>query len=341
MSTPLVLDMNQWNPASNRYMQPRINDRGLKSITVISTQSNRSLYLSLPLMMCWGISDFVDEKTGESDGKYNISLQFPRDSSPESEKAIQKLKEFENQLIEDAVKNSEAWFGRKQTREITEFSYFPFLKYSKNKDTKMIDNTRPPTLRPKVPCFNGVWKVEIYDPKGEMLFPCENQPGITPIDFVPKQSQVISVIQCGGVWVGGKGWGLTWKLVQCVVKPQVMVTPFGRLHIKLSDSDIETMSAPVVQSKEVEDPTFVEDSDEEEPEKPAPVVKKIVKKVTKPAEPEVKAEVAQPEVVEPDVVEPDVVEPEVVESDVVEPEVEEEKPKPVIVKKKIIKKVAK
>lgn len=331
MSTPLVLDMNQWNPNSNRYMQPRINDRGLKSITVISTQSNRSLYLSLPLMMCWGISDFTDEKTGESDGKYNISLQFPRDSTPESEKAIQKLKEFENQLIEDAVKNSEAWFGRKQTREITEFSYFPFLKYSKNKDTKMIDHTRPPTLRPKVPCFNGVWKVEIYDPKGEMLFPCENQPGSSPIDFVPKQSQVISVIQCGGVWVGGKGWGLTWKLVQCVVKPQVMVTPFGRLHIKLSDSDIETMSAPVEQSKEVEDPTFVEDSDEEEePEKPAPIVKKIVKKVTKPAEPEVEPEVAQLEVVEPEVVESEA-----------EPEVEEEKPKPVIVKKKIIKKVVK
>jgi hypothetical protein len=47
-------------------MQPKINDRGAKSINIISTQSNRALHISTPLMMTWGISDFVDEKTGRA-----------------------------------------------------------------------------------------------------------------------------------------------------------------------------------------------------------------------------------------------------------------------------------
>jgi hypothetical protein len=243
--------------------------------------------------LTWGISDFTDEK-GESDGKYSISLQFPNTeyTNPESELALQKLKEFEDQIINDAVKNSEVWFGKKQSREITEYGYFPFLKYSKNKDTKQIDYSRPPSLRPKVPNYDNVWKVEVYDTKGSLLFPSDNKYA-TPIDFVPKQSKVACVIQCGGIWIGGKGWGLTWKLVQCVVKPQVMESVFGKCHIKLSDSDMEQIekgpvatesSEPVTPKPSLEQVTYAENSDDEaepEPEPVAPVaapVKKIIKK---------------------------------------------------------------
>jgi len=76
-SAPIVLSNSDWNTSAIRYMQPKINDRGGKSINIISTQSNRSLHISTPLMMTWGISDFVDEKTGESDGKFSMSLVFP------------------------------------------------------------------------------------------------------------------------------------------------------------------------------------------------------------------------------------------------------------------------
>lgn len=304
--TPVVLEMQNWMPSAVKYMQPKVNDKGGKSINVISLQSNRGLHITLPLLLTWGISDFTDEK-GESDGKYSISLQFPNAeyTNPESELALQKLKEFEDQIINDAVKNSEVWFGKKQSREITEYGYFPFLKYSKNKDTKQIDYSRPPSLRPKVPNYDNVWKVEVYDTKGSLLFPSDSKYA-TPIDFVPKQSKVACVIQCGGIWIGGKGWGLTWKLVQCVVKPQVMESVFGKCHIKLSDSDMEQIEKGPVTNDQPSEPaaaaakpsleqaTYTENSDDEadpEPEAPAPVfapveptpapvpVKKIIKKV--------------------------------------------------------------
>jgi hypothetical protein len=282
-STPVVLNIDSWNPAMNKYMQPKLNKQGGKSITLISKQSSRSLHISTPLMTTWGIGDFVNEQ-GESDGKYSISLVFPNEdyATKSSTVFLEKMKEFENQIIEDAVANSELWWGEKMSKELVKHTFFPFLKYAKMKDSKKIDTTKPPHIKAKVPIWEGKWGVEIYDTKNNMLFPCENE-DMTPMDFVPRLSNVACVIQCGGIWIGGKGWGLTWKLVQCVVKPKEVASVFGRCHVQLSedevdtinkqefDEDVATMQSPVpepvpalptpvataVQS------TFVEDSDDE------------------------------------------------------------------------------
>lgn len=268
----MVLDMNKWDQSSIRYMKPKVNDRGGKSINVISSQTNRGLHIILPMMMTWGISDYVDEKTGESDGKYTISLQFPRemDQTPETMEALNKLKAFEDQLLNDAVKYSSTWFDEEQEKAIVKHSYYSFLKYPKDKITGKKDFTKPPTLRAKVPNYQGVWKVQIFDTKAEQIFPCEYD-SATPMEFVPKQSNVKAVIQCGGIWVGGKGWGLTWKLNQCVVKPQVLENIFdGGLKFSItpeeSDAIVKGPTKMIEEQSETEDQvdsTYVADSDDD------------------------------------------------------------------------------
>lgn len=317
MSKPVVLTCPEWNPSAIKYMAPKINDRGGKSINIISKQSNRSLHISTPLLMSWGISDFVDDK-GESDGKFSMSLNFPNNeyASKATNEFLQKLKDFENQILDDAVTNSELWWGEEMSREVAKHTFFPFLKYSKNKDTKKIDLSKPPSIRAKVPFYDSRWAVEIYNTKSDLLFPCGNS-NLTPVDFVPKQSQVACVLQCGGIWIGGKGWGLTWKLIQCVVKPREVVSVYGRCHIELSAEDRDALdtqkvaddaddsdSEPVKKSLVTEVvETEVADSDEEiEPEvaaleepEPAPV-KKVVKKAAAPAplEPPIAVQVEEP-----------------------------------------------
>ena len=308
MSTPVVLTVADWNTSSIKYMAPKINKSGGKAISVISNQTKRSLHISTPLMMTWGVSDFVDDK-GDSDGKFGISLNFPMEGhkNPATDTFLQKLKDFENQILDDAVKNSELWWGEEMSREVAKHTFFPILKYSKNKDTKKIDHSKPPSIRAKVPNYEGKWAVEIYDTKQNMIFPCENE-NLTPVDFIPKMSQVACVLQCGGIWIGGKGWGLTWKLVQCVVKPREIVSVYGRCQIKLSAEETETLESQEI-NEDVDHPeeesvpasrpaaSTVEDSDGEEdavPEQkvsePEPVVEKPaaaapVKKVVKKAAP--------------------------------------------------------
>ena len=278
-----VVGFTDWNTGAIKYMPPKINDKGAKSITLISKQTNRTLHISTPLMMTWGISDFVDDK-GESDGKYSISLNFPNEEykTAATNDFLQKLKDFENQILDDAVRNSELWWGEEMSRELVKHTFFPFLKYSKNKDTKKVDYTRPPSIRAKVPFYDGKWAVEIYNPSGELIFPCENSM-MSPMDFVQKLSNVACVIQCSGIWIGGKGWGLTWKMVQCVVKPREIVSVYGKCHIQLTSEDVDQMSKPMVTSTVAEDEdgivdavptsTEVEDSDGEVVDEVPPPVK--------------------------------------------------------------------
>lgn len=322
--SPVVLSVPEWIPTNTRFMQPKVNERGGKSISIISGQSNRGLHISLPFLNTWGVSDFVDEKTGESDGKYSISLSFPNDeyATPAAKQALDKLKEFENHILDAAVKNSEVWWGEEMSREVAKHTFFPFLKYSRNKDTKKIDTSKPPTIRAKVPFYDGRWNVEVYNVKSQMEFPCDD--ASTPMDHIPARSQVACVLQCGGIWIGGKGWGLTWKLFQCVVKknPQSVALK-GICNVHLSPEDMEEQGGspdtprpapePVAAAKQKPAaPTpaaaaQVEDSDSEEEAEPittapAPViepvqepepepvaaaaaapVKKVVKKVVKKA----------------------------------------------------------
>jgi hypothetical protein len=287
-ASSIVIDCNEWDTSKVKYMAPKMNERGGSSINIISTQTNRGLHITTPMMMTWGISDYIDEKTGESDGKFTLSLAFPNKEyeNEETRTFLEKFKAFEEQILNDAVKNSTSWWkGPPKSREVLEFTYFPSLKYSRNRDTHEIDYSRPPGLRAKVPYYGNKWDIEVYDLNSNLIFPSESAIGRTPVDFVPKSSYVACVLKCAGIWIGGKGWGVSWKCVQCVVKPRdnMNVMGSGRCFIKVSAEDqaAAVAAAAGVDSKpaaaapaaqqEVQG-VIVDDSDDDEPAaKPAAV----------------------------------------------------------------------
>tara|TARA_A100001388_G_scaffold122345_2_gene90274 strand:+ start:4086 stop:5084 length:999 start_codon:yes stop_codon:yes gene_type:complete len=307
MSVSDVLTYDSWDTNSIRYMQPRITDRGGRMISIISSQSNRGLKLTTPQLMTWGVSDYVDPTTGESDNRYTIQLSFPLENyqTPETNTFLEKLKVFEQRVIDDAVQHSEAWFGKTRSKEVIKETYYSYLKYSKDKLTRQPDYSKPPSFRPKVHYQNGEWKnLEIYSPQQELLFPDKENTNVTPVDLIPKSSKVMCLIQCTGIWTaGGNSWGVSWKMIQCIVKPRENYTVFGKCQIPMSDDEQtkmekqEIMTTDPINEEEEEvfestatekTSTEVEDSDEEADEEvvveqPEPVKPK--KKVTKKAAP--------------------------------------------------------
>lgn len=263
---------NEWIVNSNRYMQPRLTDKGIKMVSIISNQRNKKLHLQLPLMTCWGIEDFTDKDTGESDGKFKIKLHFRDDGSDESKEAIAKLQAFEETIISDAVSNSEAWFGKKLSRELAEDRYFNFIKVGKNKETKEPDPSRGYYFSPKVNCYNNKWDLEVFDSSNKLVFPSEDE-SLTPMDFVPPGSEVTCGLECKYIWLGAKGWGVSWALKQCVVTPKITDSVIGKLQLEVVQSSESYASPPpVVHSpvavETVTDQNYAEDSDTENvPEK--------------------------------------------------------------------------
>ena len=250
------------------YTKAKVNANGRKSIGILNNENKKSLYISTPLMLTWGVNTYTDEKTGDVQS-YDIALQFPNDeyNNPECVLFLKNMQALEQKIKEDAVANSKDWLNKtKLVPEAVDALWSPMLKYPKVKETGEPDYSRAPTLKVKIPYWEGEIKnVELYNDNKELVFPSEDETNIS--EFIVKGSNVATIIQCGGIWVANGKFGVTWRLFQAVVKPRTTLS--GKCHISLSDKDKELMSKSV-DDEEVSDvtdsvsKTQVEDSDDED-----------------------------------------------------------------------------
>jgi len=284
-----IVSATAFEPSSTvGYAKPKTNKSGGKSVNITNTNTKQALYLSSPLMLTWGAQMFVDEQSGRK--SYTMSVQFPRDDfkNEQTDQFLQNMKEFEAKVKADAIENSKEWLNRtKVTAEVIDALFSPMLKYPKDPSTGEPDLTRAPTLSIKLDCWDGEFNFEIYDMDQKILFPLSDTSGPGPMELITKGSNVAVVIRCGGIWFANGKFGVTWRLVQSVVKPRDNMK--GRCLIKLSNNDKKTLENQETGSEDGEKDavavTMAEDSEseEEQPAKttffePPTEVKKVVKK---------------------------------------------------------------
>jgi hypothetical protein len=269
------------NPDTDvKYAKVKINNSGGKSVGILNAATNTALNLQTPLMLTWGVNENTDKKTGEVQS-YSMALQFPSDEykTPSVSKFFAAMQAFEAKVKRDAITNAKEWFGKAMSAEVINAIFNPVLSYSKNPATGEPDHTKNPTLRVKLPFYDGEWKgIEIYDSNNTALFPSSD--GKSPKDIITKGSDAALIITCGGLWFAGGSFGVTWRLVQAVLKPKPTLS--GRCHIVLDDDEqkritaapsrpitahydddhVPSAAAAASASQEVD----VEDSDEEEEE---------------------------------------------------------------------------
>ena len=266
--TDLIIDGTIFNCEDVMYTSPKANEKGGKSLNLLNKNTKTMLRISTPLMLTWGASEYVDAD-GKGNGKYEMSLQFPQDEySNEDVKAfLNNMKALEDKIKADALKNSKDWFGKvHKSADIIDELFTPMLKYPKVKGTCESDMTKKPTIRLKVPQWQGEWKCEIYDEDGEPLFPNKENPSVTPLDFLKKGTTLASIIQCGGIWFTNGKFTVTWKLLQSVVpKPKASIT--GRCLIKLKPAEKEKLKTTPQPEEDVANEEVnaqVDDSDDED-----------------------------------------------------------------------------
>jgi hypothetical protein len=250
-----------------KYSKPKVNSSGGKSVGIVNSSTNGATYVSTPLMMTWGVSEFADKKTGEK--TYSMSLQFPGDeyNTPEITKFRANIAKFEEKIKADALVNQKEWFGKStMTKDHVDMFWTPILKFAKGENGEP-DHKKNPTLNVKIPIWEGVWNIELFDPQSRKIFPDSSNEHLTPLDLIAKGSHVAVVLQCGGVWFAGGKFGVTWKLFQAIVKPKTTLR--GKCHIQLSCDDkkiVETQEIDTVSDDDVPSSTHAEDSEEEEDE---------------------------------------------------------------------------
>ena len=243
----MVIPGASFNSVSDmKYTKPKVNSVGGRSVGIVNSKTSTVLNLSSPLMLTWGVQSFTDDKSGKV--SYDLALQFPNEGfeTPATKKFLENMSSFEKKIKEDAITNSKEWFSKpKMTADAVDALWTPVLKYPKNKDTLEADMTRAPTIKVKLPFWEGAWKdLELYGVDMQPVFPDPMNPSLSPQDLIAKGSHIAVSIQCGGIWFANGKFGVTWKLFQAIVKPKMSLK--GKCHIKLDEDEKTKIVAQVV-----------------------------------------------------------------------------------------------
>ena len=271
----LITKAKTFDPSLITYRAATTNKRGGKAVQV--QLNGQPLVLQIPLMLTWGVNERVDEDSGRI--SYDMALQFQPERHSSISKFLNAMKELEEKVKNDCVKNSKKWFGKaNMSREVIDVLMYPLLKYPRMKDgSGEADFSRDPTLKLKVPFWEGKFNLELYDMDQKALYLPVKKPedvGVqgekTPVDLVPKGSNVNGLIGCTGLWFAGGKCGVTWKLIQACVRPPVRLVGTGTCHVEVDSDDEDLLNSLQKndgneEKEKVATPAFV-DSDEEEDE---------------------------------------------------------------------------
>ena len=247
-STQAMIQGHVFNPETDiKYSKCKVNSTGGKSVGIYNSQTGQSLYIGTPLLMTWGLQQYTDDKTGKV--SYEMSLQFPNDDfeNDETRAFLKAMTALEAKLKADALANSKDWFAKpKMTPDAIDALFTPILKYPTDKATCEKDMSKKPSMRIKVPFWQGKWEgVEIYDADRNCLFPCSD-PNVSPMDIITKLSHMKTMMQCGGIWFANGKFGVTWRLVQGMIQPRLSMR--GRCHLSLSSSESSADSQKSIQN---------------------------------------------------------------------------------------------
>jgi len=279
------------------YTEPKLCG---KSKVINVKYAKKPFMFSTPVMLTWGASDY------EGNGKYELSLQFPRqeEMTPESNALKQNLADLYNQIVKDSIPNSIAWFGKNIKDEaVAAEKIGPILKYPKITGTAVLDTSKEPTIRPKFQQVNDVYQCNVYDDDSNPLWlrdKSDSYPaGVTPMSFFKKGMKVIALIEISGIWIINGNLHITSKVVQAVTQKPIESVFQAGCMLSMSNADKKAISSSVVEGgnddgEETQIDTAVESSDDEaeeeeeeeeeepepepEPEPVKPIKKKVIKK---------------------------------------------------------------
>ena len=285
MAAQMITPITSFNANTDMgYTKARVNSNGGKSVGIIHNDTKKQLHVSVPLMLTWGVNVREDETTGRV--SYDLSLQFPRpdDQTAKDKEVLSAFQEMEDQIMKAAVANSKEWFNKAKLTEgqvdvlFNRMLYYP--KHREGPNVGEVDESKGPTLRVKLDCWDGKFKSEIYDMDSQPLYPNDSE--VTPVELITKGCNIASILKSGGIYFIAGKFGTTWRLHQAVVKPRESLK--GRCLIQLDAGERAKLEAQVDNEDDEGESVAVVESDEEDDESEtssAPVSSRSVKEEAK------------------------------------------------------------
>jgi hypothetical protein len=174
-----------------------------------------------------GCDPFVKERAGADAGELGSLYNF--------------LIDITARLLETATTNSSKWFGKARSRDVLQ----DVMKQSISPSVEKVNGEwvptgkYPPSLRMKVPVYDGRVAMDVVDSTGKAV-----DVNIENIqDIFPKRVEA-SVVVTPSVYVSGQGFGVTWRVSFARVSPPQRLTAAQVFADELEEDDGGAVEAP-------------------------------------------------------------------------------------------------
>jgi hypothetical protein len=278
MSSPI--SPKDINVNNFKYSEVKTLASGAKAVYI--NYSSNKLRIQTPVMFLpYGVSEGFEDKKAEKkieNKKYNLTLSFKgQDENPKIEIFLNKMREIEGKIINDAFENREPWFKDDfdGNKAFVSRLFSPIIKVDKDKQTGKVIGKYPPTINFKLPfdIINDKFNFQSFNMDDNELI------DFSEIANKLKSGKAQLIVELNSIWFAGGKFGCTWKVnagkFKCSVNNSISF---------IDDSDTEKIKDEEEDEEEVEDvsgklsETKVDNSDEEcveeEDVASAPVVEK-------------------------------------------------------------------
>jgi hypothetical protein len=149
----------------------------------------------------------LSKMTADGKDKFSVDLKLygydNAQSYPKVAAIYNALTAVDEYMIDQAVKNSKAWFKGEKSREVISELYTPTVKFAR--DAEGNPKPYPPNIKVKMPYYDGKFQTVVTDDKGRQLndIPLE--------DLLVKGCEMTVLMQCTGVWFSNGKYTLSWK----------------------------------------------------------------------------------------------------------------------------------
>lgn len=228
----------KYNGQNLQIRMPKMNYPA--GINIKETENGMTYQLSATLRGC---DSYAKERAGPETGDLGKLYNF--------------LLDLQEKLVKCAVDNSVKWFGKSRKEDVIRDTMKQFLSPSVEKvNGEWVPSGKyPPSLRMKVPVYDGNVSMDVADGTGK---PIEVTTDNIASVF-PKRVEA-SLAVAPSIYVSGQGFGVTWRITHARVTPPQRMTA---AQVFADEIEEETSSTPQVATTTFTETEYEEETHEE------------------------------------------------------------------------------
>lgn len=270
MATNAIISATSLDSSKVSFGDIRLNKAGGKSVPI--KYNGQNLQIRIPEET---YPMGINIKEGENGTAYTMSLTLKGCDPYAKERASSEagvhgqlynfLLDLQSKLLDTAETNSSKWFGKSRTRSVLE----ELMKQSISPSVEKINGEwvatgkYPPSLRMKVPVYNGDVSMDVINAQGKPIeVTVDNIASVFPKRF--RASLVVSP----SVYVSGQGFGMTWRITYARVSPPQRTTAADVFADEIAKAPTFTEEVPQSQSE----PQEMQETQQEQEEVSVPIV---------------------------------------------------------------------